>query len=438
MKPVVAIVGRPNVGKSTLFNRLTGARQSIVHNEPNLTRDRIYGEVEWQGKRFSIVDTGGLQLAPGDDLEKAVQRQAMVAIEEADLLLFLVNGRDGATAGDYDVAEIIRKSNKNALLVVNKIDDYKKQEKDLLEFYALGLGEPLPVSAEHGLGTGDILDLVVDLIHGDEIEEDDSTLKVAIIGRPNVGKSSLVNAMLGKERVIVDTVPGTTRDAIDSKFSWEGNKFTIIDTAGMRRRSQMGKGIAKYSALRSYRAVDRAEVVLAVFDASTGIVELDKKIAGIAHEQGKGLVVVFNKMDISKLTSSKLEKSFLDEVSFINYAPLVFTSAKKGEGIMPLLETVKMVEEEWKKRIKTGVLNELIADAVAVTPPPSFRGKRLKIYYGTQAAIGPPTFVLFVNDPKLAHFSYIRYLENQIRKGFGFIGCPLWIKLRRRGGEDDA
>jgi len=434
MKPVVAIVGRPNVGKSTLFNRLIGERTAIVDNEPGLTRDRIYGEVLWNGKNFSIIDTGGLSHSPLTEIEHGIYEQVMLAIAEADFIVFLVDGRAGILPEDYEIASLLRKKQKKNLLVVNKIDDYVKQKKDLWEFYNLGLGDPQAISAEHGQGTGDILDLIVEGIPDkEEIEEEDDSLKMAIIGRPNVGKSSLVNCILGEKRVLVDSTPGTTRDAVDSIFSWEDRKFTIIDTAGLRRRGKVERGVEKYSVLRSYQAVSRSQVAIVVLDAGTGLIEQDKKVISVALEQGKAIVLALNKWDLQQGDKDKIGRKILEDMPFISYAPLVYTSAVTGQGIHSLLETAELVEEEWKKRIKTGVLNEILQDAMAITPPPSKKGRVPKIYFGTQVAVGPPTFVLFSNEPRLIHFSYLRYLENQIRQAFGFTGSPIWIKVRKRG-----
>lgn len=436
MKPVVAIVGRPNVGKSTLFNRLIGNRQAIVDNEPGLTRDRMYGQVEWNGKQFSLIDTGGLLETPSTSIEQAVRHQANVAIEEADLILFVVDGRTGPVASDEEVADIIRKSSKKALLIINKIDDYQKQSNIVWDFFGLGFDEPILISAEHGLGTGDLLDqILISLPSFTTDHEEAASIKLAVIGRPNVGKSSLVNTLLGKERVIVDDQPGTTRDSIDTFFHWNGTDFTLIDTAGLRRRGKIGRGIEKYSAIRTHRSVDEADVVLILFDIGEGLVEQDKKVAGIAHEQGKGIVLVINKMDLSRDTPERISKTFFQAMPFLQYAPIVCISAKEGTGIEPLLETVLLVDGEWKKRIKTGVLNEVLHDAFALTPPPSSKGKRLKLFYSTQVAVSPPTFILFVNNPDIVHFSYVRYLENQLRRAFGFVGSPLWIKFRQRGDD---
>ncbi len=432
MKPIVAIIGRPNVGKSTLFNRLVGSRQAIVDNVAGLTRDRLYGEVEWGGKHFTLVDTGGLIDDPTTSIEKAVYNQVAMALEEADFVLFVVDGRSGPLPADSSIADIVRKKNKRIFLVINKIDDFVGQEKNIWDFYSLGFEELLPVSAEHGLGTGDLLDSIVNIIAEPGTVEEDTSLKMAVIGRPNVGKSSLVNSIIGEERAIVDDQPGTTRDAIDSKFSWEGTDFTIIDTAGLRRPGKI-KGIEKYSSLRAHRAIERAEVVITLLDAETGLVEQDKKIAGLAHEGGKGMIIGVNKWDLSKLSQEEFNDNFFREVPFLNYAPVVFLSAIKGWGINPLLETVKIVEEEWRKRIKTSILNEVLQEAITITPPPSRKGKALKIYFATQVAVAPPTIILFVNDKKLAHFSYIRYLENQLRNAFNFYGSPIWIKLRQKG-----
>lgn len=430
---VVTILGRPNVGKSTLFNRLIGARQAIVDDTPGLTRDRIYGEVKWKDKKFSLIDTGGLVQNPKETIEKAVFKQAQIAIDESDLILFVLDAKSGLIPLDHEVAAIIRKVNKKVIVVANKIDDYNKHQQRIWDLYELGFDDVIAISAEHALGIGDLLDAIVENFPFEASEKEQQTLNLAVIGRPNVGKSSLVNAILGEDRSIVTDIPGTTRDAIDSYFSFQGADFKIIDTAGLRRRGQLGRGIEKYSAIRTEESVERAEVVLVVLDCISGLVEQDKKVAGIAHNKGRGVVIVVNKWDQATINKKKFGENIYLQMPFLDYAPLAFTSALEKTGIEALLETTKIVEGEWQKRIQTGVLNELIQDAMAISPPPSKKGKRLKLFYVTQANVGPPTFIFFVNNPDLIHFSYARFWENQIRKAFGFVGSPLRFKYIKRG-----
>ncbi|MBU5594239.1 ribosome biogenesis GTPase Der [Amphibacillus sp. MSJ-3] len=433
-KSVVAIVGRPNVGKSTIFNRLVGERISIVDDTPGVTRDRIYSKVEWLTTEFNLIDTGGIEL--GDEpLLVQMREQADIAINEADVIIFIVNGRDGITAADEEVAKILYKSNKPIVLAVNKIDNPEMREK-IYEFYSLGFGEPFPISGTHGLGLGDMLDRVIQLFPDLEVEQEaDDSLYFSVIGRPNVGKSSLVNAILQQDRVIVSNIAGTTRDAIDSPFTFDGQEFVIIDTAGMRKRGKIYEATERYSILRALKAIERSDVVLTLIDAETGIIEQDKKIAGYAHQSGKAVVIVVNKWDTVDSDQQAMKK-FEDQVrahfQFLDYAPIIFLSALTSKRIHTLMPKVRLVSENHSKRVETSVLNDVIMDAVAFNPTPTVNGKRLKILYTTQVAIKPPTFVVFVNDPDLMHFSYKRFLENRIREAFGFEGTPIKIFARTR------
>ena len=438
-KPVVAIIGRPNVGKSTLFNKIVGTRVSIVDDTPGVTRDRIYMESEWNGREFMLIDTGGIE--SGDDvIVSGMRRQAELAISQADVLLLMTNVHDGLVAADADVASMLQKSGKPVLLVVNKVDNVGNPPMELYEFYNLGLGDPWPVSSIHGLGVGDLLDEVVKLFPPEleEGEEEDDTLKVALVGKPNVGKSSLINRILGEDRVIVSNIAGTTRDAIDARVTQNGKEYTFIDTAGMRKRSKVEEGIEHYSVIRSLTAVDRADVCVIMIDATEGVTEQDTKIAGYAHEQGKGCIIAVNKWDLVEKdgkTMDQFRKKVAEGLSFMLYAPVVFISAATGQRIDRLFELVDYVREQNTMRIRTGALNDILNEATMRVQPPSDKGKRLKIYYITQASTAPPTFVLFVNNRELAHFSYVRYLENQIRGVFGLEGTPVRFVLRERGEE---
>jgi GTPase len=433
-KSVIAIVGRPNVGKSTIFNRLVGERISIVEDTPGVTRDRIYAEAEWLTTRFNIIDTGGIEL--GDEpLLVQMRAQAQVAIDEADVIVFMVNGRDGITGADEEVAKLLFKSNKPVVLAVNKVDNPEMRE-NIYEFYSLGFGEPFPISGTHGLGLGDMLDEVVKHFPERIQEEiDDDTIRFSLIGRPNVGKSSLVNSLLGQERVIVSDIAGTTRDAIDTPFSKDDRDYVIIDTAGMRKRGKVYESTERYSIMRALKAIERSDVVLTLIDADTGIQEQDKKIAGYAHEAGKAVVIVVNKWDTVE-TEEKTMKEFEDKVRdnfrFLDYAPIVFLSAKTKKRIHTLLPKVLETSENHAKRVQTNVLNEVIMDALAMNPSPSIKGQKLKIFYATQVAVKPPSFVVFVNEPELMHFTYERFLENRIREAFGFEGTPIKIFARKR------
>lgn len=434
-KPTVAIVGRPNVGKSTIFNRLVGERIAIVEDKPGVTRDRIYSSSEWLNKEFNIIDTGGIEISE-EPLMVQMRNQAEIAIEEADVICFVVNGREGITAADEEVAQMLFRSKKPIVLGVNKIDDPSMHDR-LYEFYSLGIGEPMPVSGSHGLGFGDLLDEIVKNFPtdtGDEYDED--TVKISLIGRPNVGKSSLVNAILGEERVIVSDIPGTTRDAIDTPFQRDGQDYVVIDTAGMRKRGKVYESTEKYSVLRAMRAIERSDVVLVVINGEEGIIEQDKKIAGYAHEAGRAIILVVNKWDVVEKddkTMKEFEEKIRDEFAYLTYAPILFLSAKTKQRLHHLLPLVNEVSENHNMRVATHLLNDLIVDAVAMNPTPTDnKGRRLRINYATQVAVAPPTFVLFVNDPELLHFSYRRYLENRIRDTFQFIGTPIRIIARKK------
>jgi len=436
----VAIVGRPNVGKSTLFNKLIGQRLSIVDDTPGVTRDRIYSKCEWQGREFMLVDTGGIETRADDIILSQMRSQAELAIDKADVIIFVGDVRTGVTANDYDVATMLLKSGKPVVLCVNKCDTLGKTLPDVYEFYNLGLGDPFSVSSVHGHGTGDLLDKVVELL-GDEGEEpySDEYIKVAIIGKPNVGKSSLINYILGENRMIVSNIAGTTRDAVDSVIEYKSDKYVLTDTAGIRRKSRVNDNIEKYSVLRAYMAVDRADVCVDVcvimIDANEGFTEQDSKVAGYAHEQGKASVIAINKWDsIEKdhKTMQEFTESLKRDLAFMTYAPFVFISAKTGQRIDKLFELIKYTNEQNNRRISTGTLNDLLAYATSRVQPPSDKGRRLKIYYMTQAATKPPTFVVFCNSYELFHYSYQRYLENQIREAFGLDGTPIRLKIRER------
>ena len=440
-KPIVAIVGRPNVGKSTLFNQIGKRRVSIVDDMPGVTRDRIYMDAEWLNHTFTMIDTGGIEFEDDDHILKSMRQQALVAMEEADVIVFVVDGRAGLTTADEEVGRMLRNTKKPVILAVNKIDS-PQLEAGVYEFYSLGLGAPLGIAASNSLGLGDLLDAVVAAFpenDGEDKEEDE--ISIAVIGRPNVGKSSIVNALIGENRVIVSNVPGTTRDAIDTHFVSDNIKFMLIDTAGMRRKGKIDEAIERYSVMRSLRAVDRADVVLMVINAEEGITEQDKKIAGYAHESGKGVIIVVNKWDVfpdkDDKSTLRFTEDLRDEIGFLQYAPVLYTSALTGQRIHRITELVKYVADQQSMRIQTSVLNELIRDAVSVNPPPSHRGKQLKIFFMTQADIQPPKFIIFVNDPELMHFSYLRFLENRLRESFGFEGTPLKLIVRGRKEEED-
>ena len=439
MNSVVAIVGRPNVGKSTLFNKLTGERTAIVDDTPGVTRDRIYGECEWCGKKFMLVDTGGIEPQSDDIILTQMRRQAELAIDSAEVIILVTDLRSGVVATDMDVAAMLQKSGKPIVLCVNKCDTIGDLPADFYEFYNLGLGDPIAVSSVHGLGTGDLLDEVCQYLpESDEDEENDEYIRVAVIGKPNVGKSSLVNAVLGEERMIVSSIAGTTRDATDSYVENEFGKFVFIDTAGLRRKSRVYDQIEKYSVIRARMAVERAQVCVIMIDGTEGFTEQDSKVAGIAHEMGKGCIIAVNKWDIVEKdgkTMDSYRKKLMNDFSFMSYAPIIFISAKEKIRLDRLYELIKFVDTQNAMRITTGKLNEVLADAAARVQPPTDKGKRLKIYYVTQASTRPPTFVYFVNNAELFHYSYQRYLDNQIRAVFGLEGTPTRILIRERNKD---
>ena len=441
-KPLVAIIGRPNVGKSMLFNKLTGQRTSIVEDTPGVTRDRIYGECEWCGRSFSLVDTGGIEPGTENEMLKFMRRQAEIGIELADAIIMVVDVRSGVTAADQDVATMLRKSRKPVCLAVNKCDSIGTVNPDVFEFYSLGIGDLFETSAIHGHGTGDMLDWVLENIpEDDENEEESDVIKVAIVGKPNVGKSSLLNQILGEERVIVSNVAGTTRDAIDSYFENETGKYCFIDTAGMRRKSKVDDMIERYSNMRSVAAIERADVCLILIDANDGVTEQDTKIAGLVHEAGKAAIIVVNKWDAVEdketNTMRDMEAKVRQDLSYMTYAPVVFLSALTGQRVSKLFPMIQDVHTQNNSRITTGALNSILADATTRVQPPTDKGRRLKIYYMTQASTKPPHFVIFCNDARLFHFSYQRYLENQIREVFGLQGTPVRITIRQKGDKED-
>lgn len=434
VKPVVAIVGRPNVGKSTIFNRIVGERISIVEDIPGVTRDRIYSSAEWLTHDFNLIDTGGIDIGDEPFLEQ-IRQQAEIAIDEADVIIFITNGREGVTAADEEVAKILYKTKKPVVLAVNKVDNPEMRDQ-IYDFYALGFGDPFPISGSHGLGLGDLLDEAAKHFPNTKDKEyGDDVIKFSLIGRPNVGKSSLVNAMLGEERVIVSDIAGTTRDAIDSDVTVNGQRYIIIDTAGMRKKGKVYETTEKYSVLRALRAIERSDVVLVVINAEEGIIDHDKKIAGYAHEAGRAVVIVVNKWDAvekDEKTMKDFEQKIREHFLFLDYAPIVFLSAKTKKRIHTLIPMIDIASENHSKRVPTTVLNDVIMDAVAMNPTPTDKGRRLKIYYMTQVSVKPPTFVVFVNEPELLHFSYERFLENRIRDAFGFEGTPIKIFPRER------
>lgn len=432
-KPIVAIVGRPNVGKSTLFNKIAGKRISIVEDTPGITRDRIFAEAEWVGASFYIIDTGGIEPYSEDIIMVQMQRQAEIAIETADVIIFVVDGQEGINPTDLEVADILRKADKPVVLACNKIDAPKYKD-NIFEFYNLGMGDPMAVSAGQSLGIGDLLDEVIKGFpkEGEDIY-DDLTIKVAVVGKPNVGKSSIINSILGEDRVIVSNVPGTTRDAIDTFLKKGQQEYVIIDTAGIRRKSKISEAVERYSVIRAFTAIERADICLLVIDAQEGISEQDSKIAGFIHEQGKGVLIIVNKWDLiikDNKSVNTYKTDLLRVLPFMAYAPVVFVSAKTGQRIPKVLDMVDYVSTQHALRIQTGVLNDIINEAVLMNQPSISGGRRLNIYYGTQVSVKPPTFVIFVNDPSLMHFSYERYLENNIRKSFGFDGTPIRIIIR--------
>ncbi|WP_105956076.1 ribosome biogenesis GTPase Der [Apilactobacillus quenuiae] len=431
--PVVAIVGRPNVGKSTIFNRIAGERISIVEDTPGVTRDRIYSHGEWLGHEFSMIDTGGIEIN-NQPFVKQITAQAEIAIDEADVIIFMVNGKEGITNADDNVARILYRTNKPVVLAVNKVDNFEARA-DIYDFYSLGFGDPYPISGAHGLGLGDLLDEVIKNFSEQTDNNDDDSIKFSLIGRPNVGKSSLVNAILGEKRVIVSDVAGTTRDAINTKFIQDGQEYTMVDTAGLRKRGKVYENTERYSVMRAMRSIDNSDVALIVINAEEGIREQDKRIAGYAHEGGKGVIIVVNKWDTLKKTSStqrEFEAGIRTQFQYLSYAPTIFVSALTKQRLTKLPVLIKKVNENHSKRISSSNLNDVIMDAIAMTPTPSIKGRKLRIYYATQIRTAPPTIVIFVNDEELMHFSYERYLDNQIRTHFDFSGTPIKLITRKR------
>lgn len=440
MKPVVAIVGRPNVGKSTLFNKISGERISIVEDTPGVTRDRIYADATWLDKSFTLIDTGGIEPSSKDEILSQMRTQAELAIDMADVVVLMTNVADGVTANDLDVASMLQKAKKKIVLAVNKVDNVGEPPMEFYEFYNLGLGDPIAISSTHGLGVGDLLDEVcAQFPENANTGEAEDEIKVAVIGKPNAGKSSLINRILGENRVIVSDIAGTTRDAIDTHFEKNGDKFLIIDTAGMRKRKKIDESVEHYSVVRALAAVDRSDVCVIMLDANEGVTEQDTKIAGYAHEQGKACIIAVNKWDAVE-KDDKTMKAFTQRVqegfAYMSYASIMFISAKTGQRVDKLLEEIKLINEQHKRRITTGMLNDVLNDAMLKQQPPSDKGKRLKIYYGTQASVAPPTFVLFCNSKDLFHYSYLRFIENQIRQAFGFKGTPIHFILREKGQKD--
>ncbi len=439
-KPIVAIIGRPNVGKSSLFNRLAGDKISIVDDRPGVTRDRIYADVEWLNYHFTLIDTGGIEPESDDYILQQMRRQAEIAIDTAEVIIFLVDSKTGVTDADEQVADMLRKSKKPILLVVNKVDDMRSQMMGIYEFYNLGLGDPIPISAGQSLNLGDMLDEVVKSFPDPkEDDQDEDVIKVALIGKPNVGKSSLINKILGEERVIVSEIAGTTRDAIDTDFTIDGQKYVFIDTAGLRKKSRVKEAIEKYSIIRTISAVERADIVLIMIDATEGVTEQDTKVAGIAHEAGKGAILVVNKWDLvekNNQTMNQHKRQLATDLAYMAYAPRMFISAETGQRVTKLFDMINTVAKNQSTRISTGVINDVLYEAMAMNQPPSDKGKPLKIFYGTQVSVKPPTFILFVNDKQLMHFSYLRYIENQMRDAFGFEGTPVHFIVREKTSKE--
>lgn len=437
-KPVVAIVGRPNVGKSTLFNRLIGARKAIVEDIPGVTRDRLYDSSDWEGREFILIDTGGIRFDQGDIFSKEIRMQAQLAIEEADVIIMVVDGKEGSTAEDDMVAELLRRSDKPVILAANKIENFK--DRDYFDFYRLGLGEPIPVSAMHGMNTDELMDAMLAKFPPPiTIPEDEDAIKIAIVGRPNVGKSSLVNAFLGEERVIVSDIPGTTRDAIDTPFEFQGRKYILIDTAGMRKKSRIKEATERYSVIRSLKSIERADVVIIMLDAQEGVLEQDKKIAGYVHEQGKANILVVNKWDLvekNQYTMNQYDKKIREELKFLAYAPIMYVSALTRKRIFKVLDLADFIAEQHNRRINTSDLNQVVTEAQMLNPLPGGGGRKVKIKYAAQVKTAPPTFVFFSNHPDLVHFSYLRYLENTLRTNFGFEGSPIRLLVRQNTSKE--
>ncbi|MBR3325109.1 MAG: ribosome biogenesis GTPase Der [Clostridia bacterium] len=440
MKPVVAIIGKPNVGKSTLFNYLIGERKSIVEDTPGVTRDRIYGDTTWKDKSFTLIDTGGIEEEATDTISEQMKLQAQLAIEMADVVVFITDIKTGITSTDKDIALILKKAKKNIILVCNKVDDFKKYENEIYEFYNLGIGEPHPISAGNRRGIGDLLDVIYDELPESIEKEEDNEIKVAVIGKPNVGKSSLINKILGENRLIVSDIAGTTRDAIDSKFENEHGKYVFIDTAGLRRHSKIEERIEKYSVIRTDISIERADVCILMIDANDGVTEQDAKIAGKAHEAGRAIIIAINKWDEydkENGTLEKYQKEVYQKLSYLEYAPIIFISAKTGKRVEKLFEMINEVNKYNELKLSTAVLNDMLAEAVSMVQPPTDKGRRLKVFYITQIGIKPPTFAVFVNSKKLFHFSYQRYIVNKLRQEFGFKGTPIRILIRERKSKYD-
>lgn len=438
-KPILAVVGRPNVGKSTFFNRIIGERKAIVEDVPGVTRDRIYAETEWNGREFAIIDTGGIEASTDDPILSQMRDQAVVAMDMADLILFMVDGKEGLTTADIEVGAILRRTGKKVILVVNKIDNPSKMPDTIYDFYELGLGEPIPISSANMLNIGDLLDEIVSGFPDKDYEADEENIKLAIIGKPNVGKSSLVNALTKENRVIVSPIAGTTRDSIDTPFNFEGNDFTLIDTAGLRRRSKVYDSIEKFSVIRAIAAIERCDICILMIDAMEGITEQDKKIAGIAHEAGKGMMIVINKWDLVEKETNTMrdyERKVRSELLFASYAPILFTSVLQGRRIYDILRKAATIQEIRMRRITTGKLNNLIEDAVMMRQPPSDKGKRLKIYYAAQIGVAPPLFSFNINSRELMHFSYARYLENRLREAYDFEGTSVKFVYNEKKGDN--
>lgn len=438
-RPVVTIVGRPNVGKSTLFNRIAGKRISITEDTPGVTRDRIYAECEWLDNHFTLIDTGGIELNTTDTIFSQMRVQAEIAIDMADVILFMVDGKEGVTAADMEVAQMLRKSKKEIILVVNKMDKFVN-DNNVFEFYNLGIGEPVSISSSEALGIGDLLDEIISKFDETmDVDDDDDSIKIAVIGKPNAGKSSIINRIIGENRVIVSDVPGTTRDAIDTKFERNGQKYTLIDTAGIRKKSKISETVEKYSVLRAFTAVERADICILVIDADKGITDQDIRIAGYSHDNNKGMIIVINKWDLIEKDNSTF-KEFQEEVrksfAYATYAPILTVSALTGQRVNKILDEVDEVYSFRNLRVSTGVLNDIITEAVLMNQPRTVRGKRLKIYYGTQVAVNPPKFLVFVNDSSIVHFSYERYLENKIRESFDYKGTPIVIEFRSKNEKN--